>query len=494
MDHRTRSLSRGCATALVFAGLTLAACAEDYASWMATHAKQELSGRGGSSTLKLAITKFTEPKPGARPDPFTSEASEGIEITVDGRVHMFRRHSMGEQGGGGEQLPAATLARLDALLAALPEDGQRLPPPRRRVLIQAKLGDRLVTRLYDRAQAPDAAWEAMRICNCNIGLVVPDLKPQSVIDAHGRSVGGFLRLTPEGKQLLFAGADYTLQLWDPISHEFLNELRGLGSWGIAFSPDGAYAVMGAYNGSAILDTRTWKRTPQQFNCGQGYFTRDGRHLIQDGRSGNFHYPLKIYETATWRPVAHLPEIPANALCFRPAPKRALAIVQSEAGAVSLWNTEAHREIAVLRSAAEVIEIAFSPDETLVAVSTLQDQSGFHAGYGIWRTADGAKFHELHPFERGSREPSKGLVWTSEGAYLLAGVCPDWGSTNSVCLFNVTTGHQEAEFSGPRRINGLVLLPDATQLIAGDSDGKIHFWDFQDALRKAREFQQSLPAR
>src|SRR3954453_9550529 len=79
MDLHARSLIRLCATALVFAGLTLAAGAEDYASWMASHAKQELGRRGPA--LRFVATQFTEPdlqKPGARPNPFDSESSEGI--------------------------------------------------------------------------------------------------------------------------------------------------------------------------------------------------------------------------------------------------------------------------------------------------------------------------------------------------------------------------------------------------------------------------------
>src|SRR5437660_105876 len=89
MDHHSRSLTRICAAALVSAGLALAACAaesEDYATWMAGHAKLELSGRGGRGdpALKLVITQFTEPeppRPGARPNPFDGESTNGIEMS-----------------------------------------------------------------------------------------------------------------------------------------------------------------------------------------------------------------------------------------------------------------------------------------------------------------------------------------------------------------------------------------------------------------------------
>lgn len=464
----------------------------DYENWISKYAKKALVGGslGMRNPLKLVVKVVTGDDIEV-PEPRqlnTREIVDETEVAMDGEFTSVRITSMAIHGGGRQILAETAMIRLNELLPALPEDHGRLPPLGRRVLLQVAAGDGFVTRVYDRANLPVKVLEVLRLSECRVSAWVPEFKPQGEITVAGSAVGGFFCVSPDGRQLLFMEPNKPLQFWDSTSHELLREVRGLGNKGIAFSPDGAQAVVSDSGDSEVVDLKTWKYVRKQIPSYSSKFTPDGRYaLLQVDK-----HPLRIYDAHTWKQVEQLPEVPQDAVIYVPASKSKRAVVQSQAGTVFLWDTVEHRKIAALGENLQLLEAAFSPDENSVAVKTRRTADGWaEARFGIWRVDDGQSVQELHPVKITGNERSTGLLWTPDGKYVLAGVVPSWASDQEIGLFEAKTGRQWGKFTGCLRILGIALLPDTGQLVAGCDDGKIRFWDFLEARKKIREFEESL---
>jgi hypothetical protein len=109
----------------------------------------------------------------------------GCQVAVDGQVKTFDESMYGRQCSWHPSIPADDQKRLDKLLAKLPDDGARLPPVGRRVMLQVPEGDHSRARVYDRANAPDEVLEILRLSLSGIRSSVPEIKPKSEIRTGG---------------------------------------------------------------------------------------------------------------------------------------------------------------------------------------------------------------------------------------------------------------------------------------------------------------------
>jgi len=415
------------------------------------------------------------------------EARYWDEVTVDGQQWHHSRGPRGSRGGGGaDPAVAAALGQLDQLLLKLPKDARRLPPADRRLLLQAKVGDQEIDRVYDRGNMPDAVWEVLRLGHCGIASVVPEFKIQSEINVRGFASGGFFCLSPDGKELLYTGANLPLQFWDPVSHEFLREIRGLGAQSISFNPDKTKAVIGHYGPCEVVDLKTWQFTQRKGYIPSSCFTRDGRHVVVEVKDR----PLQIYDVDSWQRVDQLPEIPDKARMFVPARGVARAVVQLMDGTLSLWDVDQHHEVMKWQEQAQLLQTAFSPDESMVAVATYStgpDAFWDRFKIAVYRTEDGKLLHVLRPREIGGPglDGFTSLMWLPDGKYLVVAM----GGTH---VFDMKTGRHRGELTGSGRPIGMVLVPGTGQFAVGTDGGKIQFWDFPEILKKMREFENSLP--
>jgi WD40 repeat protein len=392
--------------------------------------------------------------------------------------------------------------QLDKLLAALPGDGARLPPPDRRLLVQADPGGHLLTRVYDRANLPDRLREILRLAGCHVQEWVPQFTADSRIDSCGFDFGGFLAWSPDRQQILYVLANRPLQFWDPATHELLAEIRALpimGSnrGGIAYSPDGSKAaIVGDYSEGFCLETKTWKvlKKFHEPRTDGGYytprwpvFTADGRHLLLQ-----YDHELAIFDTATWQRVDQLPDVPPAALQFIPAPDHKRAVVTLKSGAIALWDVPRQRSVATLAQNVRLSQVSFSPDGSRLATVTDGTNDFSETAHSlrlrIWKSRNGRLATE--PGLDGQTawpDTFEHLLWSPDGKYLLA-VAHVAGGSGGIDIFNVKTGRYRGFFSGPMsEMNGLILLPDGSQLVAGGNDGKIHFWDFNAAINITKSF-------
>lgn len=483
--------------------------ATEYQMWVERLARPTLERRstdGASSQLKMVITEVTgEERQEVEDQPEflgSGIVIAGIEVTNDGNVHRFLHSDFGTKGSsGGDPIREADRKRLDELLAELPDDGSLLPPAGRRMIVQAIVGDHSVVRVYDRANASDVVWEIVRLSRSGITSWLPEFQPQSEIDVAGHNHGGLLRLSPDGTQILFASANGPLQFWEPTTHEFLAEIRSPGiRWeDVAFSPDGTLAAA-VGSDCSVMNAKTWqvirrlvapseKRVTYSFTNPQ--FIEDGRYLLLQSSEP----ALWIFDANTWERVDRLPVIPENAIQYVPAPTGNLALTRTREGVLSLWNVTQPDEITRLDQGGPISHVAFAPDESFIAVATIEGQNGDVSRIRIWKTSTGELVQQLRPYEHPVPYEVEGLAWSPDGRYVLAVTRANsaWTSRN-INVFSVGSGRHRGGFIGcPTNVNGIALLPELGQLVAGCNDGKLRFWDLDQGLKQISDFESSLTA-
>ena len=485
-----------------------------YENWVRPYASQPLTlnFRGEVVRLRLVITAIEgdEEILSQRESSILTALNDrtvayGCYIFADGRIHYFYRSSMGVKGSGHPTIPEGELERLHNLLAKLPDDGARLPPAGRRLVVQAPDGDRWRARVYDRANSPAEILELLRLSRSGIRSWGPQFQPASEWAARDSYGDVALCISPDGKQIISSSGQGPLRFWDPETREVVKEVsipQNNSVSGLSLSPDGAFTAIQRWGDVHLLETKTWRRV-QDFSepiigrkrnmLSHPEFTPDGRFLLLRSSEP----ALLVYDTKTWRRRQKLPDdMPRDAIAYVKAPTTKRAVYLSKNAVLTLWDADQRREIAKLDDNVRLDHIAFSPDESLVAVATGHKVSG---GIGnpyrirIWRTEEGTLTHELRPFEREIYEAVEGLVWWPDGVYLLAVTKADnFFTSRGVDVWNVKSGRHRGEFIGcPTDLTGLGLLGDGRRLASGCADGRIRIWDAESAIKQIAEFERSL---
>jgi len=485
-----------------------------YENWVRPYTSRPLTlnFRGEEVRLRLIITAIEgdEEISSQRETSILAKLNDrtvayGCQIFADGRISYFHRSSMGVSGGGYPTVPEGELERMDELLTNLPDDGARLPPAGRRLVVQAPDGDRWRARVYDRADAPTEILEILRLSRSGIRSWVPQFQPASEWAANYSHSDVALCISPDGKQIIESSGQGPLRFWDPEKREVVKEISTphyTSVSGLSLSPDGAFAAIQRWGDVQLLETKTWRRV-QDFSepiigrrrnlLSHPEFTTDGRFLLLRSSEP----ALLVYDTKTWKRRQKLPDdMPRDAVDYVPAPTTKRAVYLSKNNVLTLWDADQRREIAKLDDNVRLDHCAFSPDESLVAVATAQKVSG---GYWrpyrirIWRTEDGTLTHELRPFERDIYEAAEGLFWWPDGVYLLAATKADnFFTSRGVDVWNVKSGRHRGEFIGcPTNLTGLGLFGDGRRLVSGCADGRIRIWDAESAIKQTAEFERSL---
>ncbi len=469
--------------------------------------------------LKLIVTAIENdgPQANAQEPEFFLPTRYGCQVAADGRVYIFYKDSMGSRGGGYPTIPDVDQKRLDKLLLKVPDDGARLPPPGRRVVLQVPEGDHSRAHVYDRANVPDEVWEILRRSFSGIQSWVPEIKSESDIRVGSDARHGLLALTPAG-QLVVASLNSSLTFWDPTTHKKVNERpwpkADMTPQWIKFSPDGSLAVLTAWgvDHCVVLDAKTWNVLHDFFErgiwCSFPQFVADGRYLVYLYDPWNGYDPprgkiisSRIYDTRTWQKLDRLPGFPDDCLTCVEASKTRRVVLFLKGNVVALWDSERHAVYATLDEDVRIREVAFSPDESMVAMATVHKRDDkYWTTYRIrvWKTDTGELVHELRPFETASCENVVGLQWTADGQYILAetnaGSISDRPSYD-IKVWNARSGRHRANLGeGLSSPLGVVMLPDGRHLAAGGDDNwaaAIRFWDLAAALKQIRAFEDSL---
>ncbi|ODA28766.1 WD40 repeat domain-containing protein [Planctopirus hydrillae] len=459
----------------------------EYDAWVESYCQKSLAG------IRLVIITVggEEAAKAAGEGPHGPSIIQSWDnVSIDGKCWGETKSRWGLQGAGGNTVSQNDLKRLDELLANLPADGSKLPPIGRRVMIQSMRNGNGMIRVYDIANPPLEVLEIFRLSHSGLRPRTLYFRPKHEIDAASYRGDGFFGLTPDRAQIVYSDGS-KMQLWEPTTRETLGVLKLELSFArnITFKPDGSLAAFVGYGECVILETQKWKRLHYVQSLSWSLtprFTLDGKHLLLCSDEK----PPVIYETATWKPVARLTDLPEEAVRFCPAIKKRLAVIQSAKGTVSLWNLDKQASVAVLDEDCGGTEAVFSPDETLVATATRGlSTNKYHWRLRVWKTDTGELLHELRPFEQTRCESLSRPLWTPDGKYLLAHSMSNTISVG-ISVWSLKTGRHRGEFVGAgNSMYGMEMFPENGELIAGCGDGKIRFWDFSSAINDIEEFER-----
>ncbi len=458
---------------------------------------------GRPASLRLVITMVygdDEPGPESR---FRSNyyLGCGSQLAVDGRIGEFHFSSDGGGGGGGSAIPAADLKRVNELIPQLPEDGSKLPPEGRRLIVQVNEVGGYRAFVYDLANPPKEVLELVRLCPFPwFRTWLPSFEPAGKWNiAAPKDFGGeAMSLSPDGRFIVTADSHGGVRFWDIDTHKLVREVAvpyGSSADEISLSPDGSFTFL-KWAWMYVMDTKTWQcvkilEEPEvgrtQHGLRRPQFIEDGRLLLLETTEP----ALRFFDAKMWKATERPPEIPSDAVKYILAPE-GKAIYVSKDGVVRLWDSTNRAVIAKLDENADIRQVAISPDGSLAAIGTYTEADWqFHIR--IWSLEDGRLVRELNPLERETCYALEGLVWSPDSKYILA--ADNWNRSDTstqIEVFNIERNRVVGVFRGSGgRLVGLLLSPDGHELMALDRDGKLRFWDFIRAFKEIRAFEKSL---
>ena len=316
-----------------------------------------------------------------------------------------------------------------------------------------------------------------------------------------------IAFTPDGKQLVSAGEDKIIRVWDLESGEMVRSLRGesaLGSPGkiyaMALSPNGKWlAVAGDFSNfttaSPTDNDRVQAIRLYEFQSGKlvallkGHtdlvrslsFSNDGSRLI----SGSSDATAIIWDTEVEsgaqapapkllrRLVGHKADI--FTAVFSPDGKR--AVTGSFDKELRLWQVSDGAEVALMAGHGDkVYRVAVAPDGTIAS----GDISG---SILLWDGRDGHLLRSLAQMKTGVGS----LSFSRDGKLLLAscgmGGCS--GSLAHVLVYDAQSGRVTLEYAGhDNAVRASAVSPDGRWVATSASDNyDIHVWDPYSGKRR-----------
>lgn len=332
----------------------------------------------------------------------------GGRVLPDGKVYFFGRRVFNLSTAADATIPKSDLGRLKKLIRKLPSDHFVLPPPGRRLVVQVSTADGVLARVYDRANLPERILEILPLIQLHIRSWILKQDPQiRWSEGTFAPFGKFLYVSRGSGEIITAGQNGYMTFWDIDSHSFIKDIDPpVDLEGLSFSPGGSIAVVQGAYWVGVMDARNWTKVGifkepevrghlnRLFNP---QFTPDGRYfLLQTDQPA-----LRIYDRHTWQRVELSAEIPRDATSYFPAMNGERAVYASKSGAMKLWDPISRRDMATLDKSGMIISADFSPDDSLVAIASMQ-RSGAAATFQyrmrVWRSNDGKLLHEMRVFE------------------------------------------------------------------------------------------------
>lgn len=374
--------------------------------------------------------------------------SVGVDVSTAGEIASFANGEGSFRGGGGGKLAALDFARLESLMENLPDDGHRVPPADRRIMVRVQRNGGETVRLYDNANLPDEIVDMIRITGARIKVQMPVFQPDKVWSPEETQSLDLPKTTrPWGiRNPLIVSPDGSVGVLHDFVTKTLTVYSG-GDWPMAGMPDKSRILR-------VLPEFWQPDTYGGYAVG-GEFSPNGRYLLV--RWGNRIGAL-LYDTATWQPVTDPRLFPQNLKEYLPSPDWDLGVAVTAAGETLIWDQLSHRILSKLpglgkldpppvitnqkgvrvytEPSAEIQAAAFSPDHMRVAIYGGPDDV-HKLRLSIWDIESGQVLKDLSPMEWFSYA-NGAPFWWKNGRWLLARYASQFGG-GGIGLWDVETG-------------------------------------------------------
>jgi WD40 repeat protein len=326
---------------------------------------------------------------------------------------------------------------------------------------------------------------------------------------HAEGLVRSVAYSPDGRFLVTAATDETVQLWEARTGKHLRIFRGHTHSHVldaAFSPNGRTIASGAMDGTVRLWDRESGQCERILNpecpIWSVAWSSDGSHLAASAQDGKVHL-WDIQGNAPKRTFGPLPAA-AEIVAFSPNGRLLAAASRGMDGTIKVWDVASGTEaVTGLGHPQGVFTLAFSPDGRRL-VSGSQDTT-----MRVWNTQTGALVDTLRghhllvrslTYDRAGHRlasvghdktvkiwdmtrPPEAQVLTAEGGVRDAAISPD-GQTvavaagpRGVLLMRADTGIavRSLAVDAGEQVHAVAFSPDRRHLAAG-CDKVVRIWD------------------
>ena len=279
-----------------------------------------------------------------------------------------------------------------------------------------------------------------------------------------------LAFSPDGRQLAVGTTAREVHIWDTASGERIATLNGHTSrvTSVDYSPDGTLLATGSQDKTIILwDTATWTdvhRFEEHENfIGMVAFSPDGRLLAAGG------HPVHVWDVASGELVFTLEGSALTLLDLAFSPDGTWLAAAHGDAELDLWSMETGEQVASFTGESTISRTAFSTSGLLAgASSSISSATGEPLGHAlVWNPLNGETV-------AASQEKMEVLdvAFSLDESLLIVSV---W-SENAIQLVRMpggTVARALQEHASP--IYAMTLSADGTLLASSDTSGHIIIW-------------------
>jgi WD40 repeat protein len=285
--------------------------------------------------------------------------------------------------------------------------------------------------------------------------------------------------TPDGRELVTAGGDLSLRLWDVKTGKELRQLarHSQAVSSVAFSPDGKMLASAGGREVAVWDATSGREVAVislESGAGSVAFTPDGKTLATGGGE------IRLWDMTGNQP----PRLSSNLLAqpngvagitFTPDGQR--LVTAGRQGEVRLWDTASGKQLRSMTPPLKAVSaLAVSPDGKLVVLGgTRSDDLAVLGGprpdnQDIVVALDAASGKIVWVVLTGTGRPVSSLAFSPDGK-TLAGAGGD-----GVRVWDVATGKHLTTVKGhDGPVNSVLFSPDGRWMVTVGPDSTVKLW-------------------
>jgi WD40 repeat protein/Tfp pilus assembly protein PilF len=292
---------------------------------------------------------------------------------------------------------------------------------------------------------------------------------------HGGEVES-VALSPDGRQIASASRDNTVRLWDLARGLEIRAFTGHSDsvLSVAFSPDGRQIASASQDNTVRLwDLASGREirafTGHSFEVLSVAFSPDGRQIASAG----FDKTVRLWDLASGREIraftGHSDWV--RSVAFSPD-GRQIASASSDQ-TVRLWDLASGREIRAFTGHSHSVQsVAFSPDGRQIASASLDNT------VRLWDLTSG---REIRAFT-GHSDSVQSVAFSPDGRQIATASFDE-----TFRLWDLASGREIRSFSGHSgEVISVAFSPDGRQIASAGADTAVRLWDLASG-REIRAF-------